>query len=105
MRRPKFRVPVTMLAAVCGVASCGSNLPPPAKPQSYLPNIAQIQAALTQAVLAHDHVKVTALCPAVVPQIKGETFSCIAFSRGQRRTFTFLVTEHGGTYVTYRQTG
>jgi hypothetical protein len=110
MKLADLRPPATVLACACGVAACGGTLPPPTQSQSQsqsdLPNIAQIQSAIAQSVLARDHIGITVLCPTVVPEIAGETFACIAFSPGPKhRALTFMVTEHGGTYVTYRQRG
>jgi hypothetical protein len=100
-----------MLAA-SALAGCGGALPPPptsggsSNPQTDLPNIPQIETAIADSVLARDHVRVRVLCPAIVPEIQGETFSCVAVAGKPRpRTLTFLVTEHAGTYVTYAQTG
>jgi hypothetical protein len=105
MRRPGWRSVGTGLALACGLGGCGSALPPPTQSQADLPNITQIQAAIEQTVLAQEHIRVTAYCPTVVPEIKGETFSCVAlFSGRARRALTFLVTEGGGTFVTFRQT-
>jgi hypothetical protein len=108
MRRRDLCAALAGLSVATGAAACGSNIPSPTTSSSstrYLPNIAQIQAAIAQSVLSAKHVSVTVLCPSVVPELSGETFSCIAFRRGrQQRVLTFLVTEQGGSFVTYRQT-
>ena len=87
-------------------AGCGGSIPPPTSSKADLPNIPQIETAIANSVLARAQVRAKVLCPAVVPEIKGETFSCVALAtKPKPRTFSFLVTEHGGTYVTYAQTG
>lgn len=99
-----------MLAA-CAAAGCGGALPPPStssssSPRADLPNVPQIETAIANSVLSRTHVRVKVLCPAIVPEITGETFSCVAAAlRPKPRTLSFTVTEHGGTYVTYTQTG
>lgn len=100
---------VCLLTAVA-LAGCGGALPPPststssAHPRADLPNIPQIEAAIANTVLAREHIRVKVLCPAIVPEVTGETFSCVAAAaRPRPRTLAFLVTEHGGTYVTYAQ--
>jgi hypothetical protein len=97
---------LTVLGLAGALAGCGASLPPPPQqPRAYLPNISQIETAIAQSVSARDHITVRVLCPAIVPEIPGETFSCISFTlRPRPRALTFLVTEHGGTYVTYAQT-
>ncbi|MFL5824243.1 MAG: hypothetical protein ACJ764_12480 [Solirubrobacteraceae bacterium] len=102
-----LRTPAVGLLAAAAVAGCGGSIPPPSSStaRTDLPNIPQIETAIANSVLARAHVKVKVLCPAIVPEIKGETFSCIAVAtKPKPRTFSFLVTEHGGTYVTYAQT-
>jgi hypothetical protein len=93
------------------LTGCGGVLPPPTTstsgsgPRADLPNVPQIETAIANSMLARAHVRVRVLCPAIVPEITGETFSCVAAAtRPRPRTLTFLVTEHGGTYVTYAQT-
>jgi hypothetical protein len=94
----------TLAALVAGgsLGACGSTLPPV---QSNLPNIAQIQNAIQQSILARDHVLTRVFCPTQVPLVKDEKFSCVAVGpRG--RTFIFSVTETGaGDLVSYQQTG
>jgi hypothetical protein len=93
------------------LAACGGSIPPPPSSSSTpsssradLPNVSQIEVAIASSVLAKDHIRVKVLCPAIVPEISGETFSCVVVAiRPRPRTLTFLVTEHGGTYVTYAQ--
>jgi hypothetical protein len=106
IRISPFRMSIFAILSAASLAACGSNLPSPkSSSRAYLPNIPQIQTAVAQSVLARDRIRVTVLCPAVVPQIQGETFSCLAYTAKPRlRTLTFLVTEHGGTYVSWQQT-
>lgn len=101
------RLPALIAGLAAGLSACGSNLPAPASPApTNLPNIAQIQSAIGQSVLARLRLHVTVTCPRVVPEIRGETFACVAVARGaNRRVMMFLVTEQAGTYVSYRQTG
>jgi hypothetical protein len=90
------------------LAGCGSNLPAhsTASTPGNLPNIPQIQSAIGQSVVAKIHLQVRVLCPAIVPMVRGGTFSCLAYAtRPRLRTFTFVVKQQGGTFVTYHQTG
>jgi hypothetical protein len=90
-----------VLAACGGSSSTTSTQAPP-----NLPNIAQIEDAIAGTIQKDDHVKATVLCPSPVPQVVGETFSCLGIAHQPKlQTFLFEVTEHGGTYVTYRRTG
>ncbi len=92
-----------MTLAACGGSSTttSSTTPPP-----NLPNIAQIESAIAATLRSDKHVVANVLCPSSVPQLTGETFSCIAVASKPRvKTFQFLVTEHGGTFVTYALTG
>lgn len=87
------------------VSACGSSLPPSSQAPSNLPNITQIEGAIAGTILKYDHVTARVVCPTQVPQIPGETFSCIGLARHPTpRTFIFQVTEHGGTFVTYART-
>ncbi len=85
-------------------AACGGGSSTTATAPS-LPNIAQIESAIAGTIKADDHVTAQVLCPSSVPEVVGETFSCIGIARQPRvETFMFLVTAHGGTYVTYART-
>jgi hypothetical protein len=94
------------------LSACGGSIPAapnsrssPSSSRADLPNIPQIETAIANSVLARRHIRVRVLCPAIVPEIAGETFSCVAATTKPRpRTLSFLVTEHGGTYVSYAQT-
>jgi hypothetical protein len=89
------------LAACGGSSSSTTSTQPPAN----LPNIAQIEGAIAGTIRNDDHVSATVLCPSSVPELTGETFSCIAIVHVPRvETFQFLVTEHGGTFVSYGRT-
>jgi hypothetical protein len=91
--------------AVTAAAGCGSSSSATPTTPPNLPNIPQVEAAIAQTILADDHVTATVVCPTLVPQIVGETFSCVAVSRHPRvRTFVFQATERGGTLVAYRRT-
>lgn len=80
--------------------------PPAATTPINLPNITQIESAIASTIVKDDHVSARVICPTHVPQITGETFSCVALARNPKpRTFIFQVTEHGGTYVSYVLTG
>lgn len=109
--RARLTLPGAALATAA-LAACGGALPPPSTssvsstPRTDLPNIRQIETAIADSVLSRLHIRVRVLCPAIVPELPGETFSCVAATaRPRARTLSFLVTEHGGTYVTYAQTG
>jgi hypothetical protein len=94
-----------VLGAAALAVACGGSTPPASTTQSNLPNVTQIQAAIAQTILKDDHVNAQVYCPTQVPEIKDETFSCVGVARQPRpQTFVFLVTEHGGTFVSYVRT-
>jgi hypothetical protein len=83
-------------------SACGSSLPPIQQTTTNLPNISQIESAIARTILNFDHVTAQVFCPSRVPEVAGEQFSCIGVARHPAvRTFTVLVTERSGTYVTY----
>jgi anti-sigma factor RsiW len=77
----RMAAPARLLAALGAVAltlaGCGAALPEPS-----LHDIAQVQAALEQAVRADGSRHATAYCPTDVPAIKGQVFSCVVEIRG-----------------------
>jgi hypothetical protein len=101
-------------ALAFAIAGCGSNLPSgttssssssAGAARSYLPNIAEVEGAIQQSIQARIHVKMTVQCPTVVPEVTGETFTCLAFAlKPKPRTLMFLATERGGTEVSYAET-
>ncbi len=93
---------VAVTLAACGGSSSttSSTHPPP-----NLPNIAQIEAAIAGTIRSDDHVIANVFCPSSVPELSGETFSCVGIAtQPKAQTFQFLVTEHGGTFVSYART-
>jgi hypothetical protein len=102
----RMRQAAAVVTAAGAMSACGSSVPPAATAPANLPNIAQIESAIAGTILKADHVNARVVCPTQVPQLVGETFSCVAVARQpQPRTFIFQVTEHGGTLVTYALTG
>jgi len=100
---------VGRIAAAIGtaglVSACGGSVPPATTTPANLPNIAQIQGAIAGTILKDDHVTAAVYCPTQVPQITGETFSCVGVAtKPKPATFIFQVTEHGGTFVSYART-
>ena len=96
---------MAVLSAAALASACGSSVPPASTTPGNLPNVVQIQGAISQTILKFDHVTAQVYCPPVVPEISGETFSCVGIARKPKpATFVFLVTEHGGTFVTYART-
>jgi hypothetical protein len=94
-----------VVGAAALLSACGSSVPPASTVPANLPNIAQIQGAITGTIQKFDHVTAQVICPTMVPQISGETFSCVGVAtRPKVQTFIFQVTEHGGTFVTYSRT-
>ena len=104
------RAVLAIAVAAAALSGCGSSsparpTPPPAPRVTYLPNIAAIQQQIAAAVQARGAKNVTVLCPTVVPDIAGGTFECVSFFRQPSfHTLRFLVTLHGGTYVTFAET-
>ena len=90
------------LVLTCGLGACGAPLPPPpAAVQQNLTNIAQIQRAIQDTLAAKQHLHGTAYCPARVPALAGEVFSCVVAIPGHRPAI-FTVTEVNSTGdVTY----
>lgn len=100
-----MRHAAAVVTAATAVSACGSSVPPAATTPANLPNIAQIQSAIAGTLMKDDHVSARVICPTLVPQITGETFSCVALAQHPKpRTFLFQVTEHGGTFVSYALT-
>jgi hypothetical protein len=92
-----------IVLAACGGSSSSSTPSTQAPPN--LPNIAQIEGAISGTIRNADHVSATVFCPTLVPQVVGETFSCVGIARAPKpSTFVFEVTEKGGTFVAYRRT-
>jgi hypothetical protein len=90
------------LALACGLGACGGALPPPTSsgPQN-LTNIKQIQTAIQDTLAAKRHLHGTAYCPATVPALAGESFSCVVAIAGHRLAI-FTVTEvNSSGEVTY----
>jgi hypothetical protein len=89
------------LVLTCGLGGCGAPLPPPAGVAQNLTNIAQIQTAIQDTLAARQHLRGTAYCPARVPALAGEVFSCVVAIPGHRPAI-FTVTEVNSTGdVTY----
>lgn len=69
------------------MAGCDARLPEP-----LLRNIAQVQAAIEQTVLADAHEQGTAYCPTDVPAVKGQVFSCLVQMRNGAAPEVYTVT-------------
>jgi hypothetical protein len=95
-----------MLSAAGLVSACGGSVPAAttATP-SNLPNIVDVQRGIAATIRKYDHVNAQVFCPTQVPQIPGETFSCIGVATQPKlRTFVFQATVHTGTLVTWART-
>jgi hypothetical protein len=65
-----------------------------------------VQTGIAGTILKYDHVKAQVYCPSVVPQIPGETFSCVGVAKQPKvQTFIFRATVHTGTFVSWARTG
>jgi hypothetical protein len=96
-----------VLGAAVAVGGCGSSAPSATstKPPN-LPNIANVQSGIAQTILKYDHVNAQVYCPRLVPQISGQTFSCVGISTQPKvQTFVFQATVHSGTLVSWARTG
>ncbi len=94
------------MGAAILAGACGSSVPAAGTTPASLPNLAQVQAGIAATILKFDHVKAQVYCPSVVPQIPGETFSCVAVAkRPTVQTFIFQATVHSGTFVSWARTG
>jgi hypothetical protein len=91
---------------VAVVSACGGSVPPASTTPANLPNIADVQHGIAQTILKYDHVTARVYCPQLVPQLSGETFSCIGVAtRPKVQTFIFQATVHSGTLVSWARTG
>jgi hypothetical protein len=92
-------VALTALASAALMSACGSS--------SSSSSGASKTNLNTTRVLSERHIHATVVCPAVVPQVKGRTFECIATSRSTVAPHNivktpFLVTiQTARGYVTY----
>ena len=74
------------------LAACGATLPEP-----FLHNIAQVQTAIEQTVLAREHLDGTTVCPSEVPAIAHQVFSCVvAIPAHAPQVFAVTVVEPTG---------
>lgn len=93
------------MATAILVSACGGSVPSATTTPANLPNITEIQGAIAATIRKYDHVTASVYCPTQVPQITGETFSCVGVAKKPKpATFIFQVTEHGGTFVSYTRT-
>jgi hypothetical protein len=103
MPLPLTAAPATLLAALGAAAlalsGCGAALPEPS-----LRNIAQVQSALEQAVLAAENRHGTAYCPTDVPAIKGQVFSCVVEIPGGAPAIYRVTVETPQGFVSYIRT-
>lgn len=108
MKRARSLPVSAALGAALALAGCGggsSSTTTTSQAPPNLPNIAQIEGAIAATIRKDDHVSAHILCPSTVPQLTGETFSCVGIATNPKaQTFEFLVTEHGGTFVSYART-
>jgi len=99
-RTRRALAPACAGVAAIALAACGARLPEP-----LLRNIAQIQAAIEQTVLADSHAQGTAYCPTQVPAVKGQVFSCVVQMRSGAAPEIYAVTVQSPQgYVTYART-
>lgn len=94
------------LGAAAVLGGCGGSVPAASTTPANLPNIAAVQSGIAQTILKYDHVNARVYCPQLVPQVPGETFSCVGVATTPRvRTFIFQATVHSGTLVSWARTG
>ena len=95
-----------MFGAAVAVGACGSSAPSASTKPTNLPDIADVQRGIAQTIVKYDHVNAQVYCPRLVPQISGETFSCVGVSTKPKvQTFIFQATVHSGTLVSWARTG
>jgi hypothetical protein len=101
MRRAAAVLSLAGLVSACGGSVPASTTTTP----SNLPNIADVQRGIAATILKYDHVTAQVYCPTQVPQIPGETFSCVGVATQPKvRTFVFQATVHTGTLVSWART-
>jgi hypothetical protein len=79
---PRFTIRTTLCGAAvlaCGLSACGSTHPASVRAQRYL-DTSRVALAIEQSALSQRNLHTHAYCPSEVPQIKGQTFTCIAYA-------------------------
>jgi hypothetical protein len=116
---PTRRTPSARRQAVIGtlivvltattISACGSSKN--SQPTKVNLNIAHVQQSIEQSILSERHLHAKVTCPATVPQVKGDVFTCTATGsvatgkHGKHKApfntlFTVTVQNNQG-YVTY----
>ena len=88
---PLFRVGLCgVITLTCGLSACGSTQPHSiqshnASFQRYL-NTAHVESAIERSVLSQRGRHARVYCPTMVPQIKGQRFTCLAYVASEAPT-------------------
>jgi anti-sigma factor RsiW len=104
--RPRWVGVVLALACAALIGACGSSKSATSQSKAKL-DTARVARSIEQSILAQRHLRSTVVCPTAVPQVKGETFECLATTRTITKPVKvgktpFLVTiQNGNGYVTY----
>jgi hypothetical protein len=78
-----FRAGLCGLATLtCGASACGSAQPGDTDDQHYL-NTSRVERAIEQSVLSQRDRHAHVYCPTEVPQVKGQRFTCLAYSASE----------------------
>jgi hypothetical protein len=79
-----------VVVLVCGLSACGSTRPAGTSAQRYL-DTSRVALAIERSTLSQRGLHAYAYCPSEVPQIKGQSFTCIAYAaRVAPATFTVV---------------
>jgi hypothetical protein len=100
-----LRSTAALLGTAAALSACGGSASSSSTTPSNLPNIADVQGGIAATILKFDHVRARVFCPTKVPQIPGETFSCVGVATSPKvQTFIFQATVHNGTLVSWART-
>ena len=98
-----------VLAIACAalVVACGSSKSATTSQSKANVDTARVARSIEQSILAQRHLRSTVVCPTAVPQVKGNTFECVATTRTVTKPVKvgktpFVVTiQNANGYVTY----
>jgi hypothetical protein len=104
VRRGSIAVIATLSAAVL-LSACGSSGSSESTAQGSLPkrilNTQRVERSIEQSVFSQRHLHAKVSCPKVVPQEKGQNFTCTA-TVGKTKTSFPVTQKNDSGYVTYR---
>ena len=97
---------VAALACAALLGACGSSSSSSSGTTATV-DVTRVAASIEESILKERHIHATVVCPTAVPQVKGQTFECIATSHSPVKPYAeiktpFVVTvQTNKGYVTY----